>query len=136
MKKWIFACALTLASAVGHASDAIDALLPDIASRTVVDTQGQSPIAQLGLGGNAQVIFGKFVTQFQTTHPGEVVIRQNGQAFIIQDKEAAFLFEAKGTNQVVVEKMRVRGQEVEDDKVSASFALFLLNLGAEGQKKG
>lgn len=130
MKNWILACGLTLITATAFA----DGTLPsDVAGRTIVDTSGASPIAQLGMG-NTPINFGKFVSQYQTAHPGEVVIKQNDGAFIVKDSEESMLFETKDADQIVIEKMRVHGQDLDDDKVSAAFALLLLNLGAKNNQ--
>lgn len=131
MKNWILGMALVVLAGSAWAEDAIPAA---DAGRYVVDTDGQSPIAQLGMG-NAKVEFGRFVSQLQLGHPGEVVIKKEGGTYIIRDSVEAFMFEDKGADQVVIQKMMVQGQDVEADKVSASFALFLVNLGAQNRKK-
>jgi len=130
MKNWILGCALVLITTTAFAGGTLPS---DVASRTIVDTCGASPIAQLGMG-KTPINFRKFVSQYQTAHPGEVVVKQNGGAFIVKDNEESMLFETKDPDQIVIEKMRVHGQDLDDDKVSASFALLLLNLGAKNNK--
>ncbi|MBW4049325.1 MAG: hypothetical protein HIU89_15815 [Proteobacteria bacterium] len=108
-------------------------LPPDIESRTVVTQDGKNPLDQLGLGAGStpKVVFGKFVAGFEKANPGKAVIKQNGQAFIVKDDDTTILFETQGSDQIVLEKMRISGNEVEESAVPSMFSLMVLNMGAD-----